>query len=183
MSSDEFKHATGSSSEDDAAVDSDADSPCDFVFKASKSRFRLMSSDDDDCLDGSVSKPDAVESIYADKSPGSGQSGGDFLNFVDSKFGEILPLVLEHAVLQNFSMLVFSKSRSWAVRQPSAKKVIKQVLADREIRTPIKVIETLAKLVPFAVELIRVVVSSERLAVELAEDHCDEKAVSGLSSF
>ena len=54
-----------------------------------------------------------------------------------------------------------------------------QVLADREIRTPVKVIETLAKLVPFAVELIRVGVSSERLSRELAENHC----VSGLSSF
>jgi hypothetical protein len=34
--------------------------------------------------------------------------------------------------------------------------MIKQILDDREIRTPVKVIETLAKLVPFAVELIRV---------------------------
>ena len=47
------------------------------------------------------------------------------------------------------------------VRQPSAKKVIKKILADRELRTPVKVIETLAKLVPFAVELIRVGLSPE----------------------
>ena len=168
-------HAMGSSSEDDAAVDSDADSPGDFVAKVSKNQFRLLLSDDDDCLDWSVSKQDAVESINADKSPGSGQSGGDLLNFVDSKFGEVLPLVLEHAVLQDFSMMMFSKSRSWAVRQPSAKKVFKQVLVDRELRTPVKVSETLAKLVHFAVALIRVGVSSERPAVELAENHGVEK--------
>ena len=83
--------------------------------------------------------------------------------------------MLEHAVLQDFSVLMFSKNRSWAVRQPSAKKVTKQVLADRELRTPVKVIETLAKLVPFVVELIRVAVSPESLAVELAADHGDEK--------
>ena len=36
-------------------------------------------------------------------------------------------------------------------------------------------IETLAKLVPFAVELIRVGVSSEWLSRELAENYCDDK--------
>ena len=94
----------------------------------------MLSSDDDECLDQFISKHGAIESINVDGSPEFGQSGGDFLNFVDSKFGEILPLVLEHAVLQDFSMLMFLKSRSWAVRQPSAKKMIKLILAGREIR-------------------------------------------------
>ena len=175
LSSDEFNYAMGSSPEDDAVVDSDADSPGDFVVKVSRNRFKLLSSDDDGCLDQVISEHGAIESKDAESSPESGQSGDDFPDFVDSKFGEILPLVLEHAVLQDFSVLMFSKSRSWAVRQPSAKKMIKQILVDREIRTPVKVIETLAKLVPFAVELIRVGVPSERLSRELAEDHCSDK--------
>jgi hypothetical protein len=175
LSSDEFNYAMGSSPEDDAVVDSDSDSPGDFVVKVSRNRFKLLSSDDDGCLDQVISEHGAIESKDAESSPESGQSGDDFPDFVDSKFGEILPLVLEHAVLQDFSVLMFSKSRSWAVRQPSAKKMIKQILVDREIRTPVKVIETLAKLVPFAVELIRVGVPSERLSRELAEDHCSDK--------
>ena len=175
LNSDEFDYAMRSSPADDAVVDSDAVSPDEFVVKVSKNRFRLLSSDDDDCFDQLISEHGAIENINADASPEFGQSSDDFPNFVDSKFGEILPLVLEHAVLQDFSMLMFSKSRSWAVRQPSAKKMIKQILADREIRTPVKVIETLAKLVPFAMELIRVGVSSERLSRELAEDHCEDK--------
>ena len=105
------------------------------------------------------------------------------MEFVDSRFGEILPLVLEHAVLQDLSVLMFSKSRSWSVRQPSAKKMIKKILSYRELRTPVKVIEALAKLVPFAVELFRVGVSPEFLASELAADHGDEKLFQDFHMF
>ena len=73
--------------------------------------------------------------MNADNSPDVYQSGSDQLEFIDSKFGEILPLVLKHAVLQDFSVLMFSKSRSWLVRQPSAKKVIKKILADEELQS------------------------------------------------
>jgi hypothetical protein len=169
----------GCSSEDDDAVESAAatgklqtDSSDEFVVKVSRNRFKLLSSDNDGCSEQFISKRSIIN---ADIAPEFDQSGGELLDFVDSRFGEILPLVLEHAVLQDFSVLMFSKSRSWAVGQPSAKKVIKQVFADRELRTPVKVIETLAKLVPFVVELIRVGVSLELLAVELAADHGDEE--------
>ena len=182
LSSEEFEYAMGCSSEDDDAVESAAatgklqtGSSDGFVVKVSRNRFKLLSSDDDGCSDQFISKHGVIESINADISPEFDQFGGELLDFVDSRFGEILPLVLEHAVFQDFSVLMFLKSRSWAVRQPSAKKVIKQVLADRELRTPVKVIETLAKLVPFAVDLIRVGVSPELLAMELAADHGDEK--------
>ena len=121
--------------------------------------------------------------MNADNSPDFSQSGNDQLEFVDSRFGEILPLVLEHAVLQDFSVLIYSKSRSWSVFQPSAKKVIKKILADRELRTPVKVIETLAKLVPFVVELIRVGVMPEFLASALAEDHEDDKLFQDFQQF
>ena len=182
LSSEKFEYAVGCSSEDDDTVESAAatgklqtDSSDEFVVKVSRNRFRLLSLDDNGCSDQFISKHGVIESINADISPEFDQSGGELLDFVDSRFGKILPLVLEHAVLQEFSVLMFSKNRSWAVHQPSAKKVTKQVFADRELRTPVKVIETLAKLVPFVVELIRVGVSPELLAAELASDHGDEK--------
>ena len=56
-----------------------------------RNRFRLLSSDDDDCLDQFITKHGAIESLDADNSPGFNQSGDDQLEFVDSRFGEILP--------------------------------------------------------------------------------------------
>ena len=53
--------------------------------------------------------------------------------------------------------------------------MINNILADRELRPPVKLSETLAKLVPFAVELIRVGVSPEFLASALVADFGDEK--------
>jgi hypothetical protein len=174
LGSEEFEYAMGSSPDlhtEEAAVDS----PEEFLVKVTRNKYSVLSSDEEDCLDQFISKHGGIESVNADNSPDSHASGNDQLEFIHSKFGDILPLVLEHAVLQDFSVLMFSKSRSWLVRQPSAKKVIKKILADKELRTPVKVIETLAKLVPFAVELIRVGVAPEFLAAELAADHGDDK--------
>ena len=174
LGSEEFEYAMGSSPDlhtEEAAVDS----PEEFLVKMTRNKYSVLSSDEEDCLDQFISKHGGIESVNADNSPDSHASGNDQLEFIHSRFGDILPLVLEHAVLQDFSVLMFSKSRSWLVRQPSAKKVIKKILADKELRTPVKVIETLAKLVPFAVELIRVGVSPEFLAAELAADHGDDK--------
>ena len=80
-------------------------------------------------------------------------------------------------------MLMYSKSRSWSVRQPSTRTVIKMFLVDKELRTPVKVIETLAKLVPFVVELIRVGVSHEFLASALAAVFGDDKLRQDLHMF
>ena len=112
LSSDEFKYAMGSSLEDEDAVKAAADSPEEFVTKVTRNRFRLLSSDDDGCLNQFISKHGATESINADNSLGFDHSGGDQVDFIDSRFGETLPMVLEHAILQDFSVLMFSKSRS-----------------------------------------------------------------------
>ena len=73
------------------------------------------------------------------------------------------------------SFEIYFKSRSWSVRQPSAKKVVRKILADKELRTPVKVIETLAKMVPSAVELTRTGVAPELLASVLAVNHEDDR--------
>ena len=84
-----------------------------------------------------------------------------------------MPLILKHVIIQEFQALIFLKGRSWSVRQPSAKKVIRKILADKELRTPVKVIETLAKMVPSAVELTRSGVTPDLLASCLAMQHKD----------
>ena len=99
------------------------------------------------------------------------------------KFGQILPLVLKHAVIQDFQALIYFKSRSWSVRQPSAKKVVRKILADKELRTPVKVIETLAKMVPSAVELTRTGVAPELLASVLAVNHEDNRLFQDFQQF
>ena len=124
-----------------------------------------MSSDDDD--------DESLE--YNSPVVGHAQSGDDQMKFVDSRFGEILQLVPEYAVIQDFPALMYSESRSWSVRQPSATEVIEGILIDKERRTPVNVIETSAKLVPFAMDLFCVGVSPESLASALAADFEDEK--------
>jgi hypothetical protein len=63
--------------------------------------------------------------------------------------------------------------------------VIKKILVDKELRTLVKVIETLAKLVPFVVELICVGVSPELLHVAsvVAADFGDDKLFQDFHMF
>ena len=72
LSSDEFKYAMGSSSEDDDLHDvkAAAESSDEFVVKVTRNRFRLMSSDDGVFLDQFISKHGAIESLDSDNSPG-----------------------------------------------------------------------------------------------------------------
>ena len=72
----------------------------------SKNRFSLLSSNADDCLDQFISKHGANESLNADNSPEFNQSGDVKLEFVDPRFGEKLPLVLEHAFIQDSFVLM-----------------------------------------------------------------------------
>ena len=64
--------------EDDAVSDFDADSPGDFVVEVSRNRFRLLSSDDDECFVQSISDHGAIEGEDADSSPEFGKFGDDF---------------------------------------------------------------------------------------------------------
>ena len=119
LGSEEFEYAMGSSPDlhtEEAAVDS----PEKFLVKVTRNKYSVLSSDEEELMSNHV----GIEGVNADNLPDVHRSGGDQLEFIDSKFGEILPLVLKHAVLQDFSVLMFSKSRSWLVRQPSAKKVM-----------------------------------------------------------
>ena len=208
LSSDEFNHAMVSSSSDEEEDDAVAQQSA-----RRRNRFILLESSDEDDGDDlpyeSVAIPSAdgqgetlaelnapCKYIDACKTPDSCDfedanlwskvlsevgGGGD----ADTlwKFGQVLPLVLQHAVIQDFQALIYFKSRSWSVRQPSAKKVIRKILADKELRTPVKVVETLAKMVPSAVELTRTGVAPDLLASVLAVNHEDDRLFQDFQEF
>ena len=164
LSPDEFNYAMASSTSDD-----EEDDIVPHVNVRRRNRFTLLESSDDEI---SSDDDDSSDGDLWSRALNEVDGGGDDATLV--KFSQVLPLILKHAIIQDFQALIFLKGRSWSVRQPSAKKVIRKILADKELRTPVKVIETLAKMVPSAVELTRSGVTPDLLASCLAVHHKDD---------
>ena len=70
-------------------------------------------------------------------------------------FGLIMPLVLELGFVHEELEKMFFVGRAWSVRQPSAEKAVRGVLAATEIKTSLRRVDELPALVPLALGWIR----------------------------